>query len=107
MVDALRVIASEAHPELSERIKWNAPSFALGDEDRITLGVSPAGGVRVVLHRGAKMKDGSGPAFDDLQGLAAWPAPDRGVVKFTDLSEIEAQRDELRSLFERWLAVNS
>lgn len=107
MVDTLRSIISDAHPALSERIKWNAPSFALGEEDRITLGVNAKGGVRVVLHRGAKAKDGSGPAFHDPGGLAAWPAPDRGVLQFADLGSIEARREDLHGLFERWLAVNA
>lgn len=53
-VDALRAIAAAAHPDLTERIKWNAPSFALADEDRITLGLNPKRGVRVVLHRGRR-----------------------------------------------------
>jgi len=105
MVDTLRAIVGDAHPGLEERIKWNAPSFALGDVDRITLGLNPKGGVRAVLHRGAKAKDGDGAAFADPEGLAAWPAPDRGVLSFASLGEIEALRGELRDLFARWLAA--
>lgn len=104
-VDALRAIAVEAHPGLIERIKWNAPSFALGDEDRITLGLNPKGGVRVVLHRGAKVKDGSGLVCDDRDMLAHWPAPDRGVLSYAGLAEIEARRAAILDLFRRWLAA--
>jgi hypothetical protein len=107
MVDALRAIVAGAHPGLSERVKWNAPSFALGDEDRITLGIERKGRVRVVLHRGAKAKDAVGFAFADDAGIAKWPAPDRGVVQFAELGEIEARRQALRELFSRWLAVTA
>lgn len=103
MVDRLRALAAGAHPGLSERIKWNAPSFALGDEDRITLGLEPKGGARVVLHRGAKAKDGSGLVFADPDGLAVWPAPDRGVLRFASLDEIEAKADAVAALFARWV----
>lgn len=103
-VDALRAIAAAAHPNLSERIKWNAPSFALGDEDRITLGLNPKGGVRAVLHRGAKVK-ADDFRFDDRDGLAQWPAPDRGVLSFADAGDIEEHRAALLDLFTRWLGA--
>jgi len=106
-VDALRAIVIEAHPGLSERIKWNAPSFAVGDEDRITLGIERKGGVRVVLHRGAKARDSQDFAFADPEKLAKWPAPDRGVLTFGDAREVGAKREALRGLFARWIAATS
>ena len=106
MVDRLRGLAAGAHPGLTERIKWNAPSFALGDEGRITLGLERKGGVRAVLHRGAKAKS-DGFAFAEPDGLAAWPAPDRGVLTFASLDEIEARADAVAGLFARWLAATA
>jgi hypothetical protein len=104
MIDALREIAA-MNPSLTERIKWNAPSFAIGDEDRVTLGVERKGGVRLVLHRGVKPKDAAGFAFADPDRLAQWPAPDRGVIRFSDLAEIEAKRGALTDLCRRWIAA--
>ena len=106
-VDALRSIVAAAHPGLVERIKWNAPSFALGDEDRITLGVAPKGGVRVVLHRGVKAKDSSAFRFEDKDRLARWPTADRGVLTFADAGEVEARRKAIATLFARWLEATS
>ena len=106
-VDALRAIVINAAPQLNERIKWNAPSFAIGDEDRVTLGIERKGGVRVVLHRGAKVKDAAGFAFDDPAKLAKWPAADRGVLTFADAAAVEAEREALRDLFARWIAATS
>lgn len=102
-VDLLREIIATAHDDLSERIKWNAPSFAIGEEDLITLGLEKNGGVRVVLHRGAKRKDVTGFRFDDTTGLARWPAADRGVVVFQDRSAVEQRRDALHQLCVRWV----
>ncbi len=108
LVDALR--NAIAGPDLVERLKWNAPSFAVApggdDDDRITLGLERKGGVRVVLHRGAKAKDTSGFKFEDASGLAKWPAPDRGVMVFKDVAAVEARRVEFTDLCARWLAAN-
>ncbi len=94
----------EAGPNLVESIKWNAPNFAQDGEDRITLGVERKGGVRAVLHRGAA-KGGEAIAFEDNDGLARWPTPDRGVLTFADRDAVESRRDALVKLFARWLDV--
>lgn len=104
MIDRLRGIVAAANPALVERIKWNAPSFAIVDDDRITLGVAPKGGVRLVLHRGVKPKPLDGFAFDDPDGLAKWSAPDRGVIAWKTLAEIDATADALSRLCARWIA---
>lgn len=107
MVDAIRAIVAASHSGLKERIKWNAPSFAIGGDDRITLGLERNGGVRVVMHRGAKPRTLDGFSFDDRDGLAKWPAPDRGVIVFKDKGEVEQRADALRDLSSRWLAATS
>ena len=103
MVDSLRAIVAGSHEGLSERIKWNAPSFAIDGDDRITLGLDCKGGVRVVLHRGAKSKDSADFQFEDRAGLARWAASDRGVIAFQSLAEIEARRVQLSELCRNWL----
>lgn len=104
-VDALRAIIAGVDDGLTEHIKWNAPSFRLAGDDRITLGIERNGGVRVVLHRGAKPKDVTGFRFADPAGLAKWPAPDRGVLVFKDSAHVETCRKPLRDLCARWLAA--
>jgi hypothetical protein len=106
-VDAIRAIIAASHSGLTEGIKWNAPSFAIGGDDRITLGLERKGGVRVVMHRGAKPKTLGGFSFEDKDGLARWPAPDRGVVIFQDKVEVEQRAEALRDLCSRWLAATS
>jgi hypothetical protein len=103
IVERLRVIVISAAPSLSERIKWNAPSFALGDDDLITLGLERRGGVRLVLHRGAKPKDLVDFRFEDPACLARWAAPDRGVMVFHTPDDVEARSEALRDLCQRWV----
>ena len=102
-VERLREIIAAAAPGLNERIKWNAPSFALGEDDLITLGLERRGGVRLVLHRGAKPKDVSAFRFDDPAGLARWAAPDRGVAVFQTAGDVDARSEALRDLCARWV----
>lgn len=104
-LDALRRIVAEAAPDLTEEIKWNAPSFAHRGRDRVTLGVEARGGYRIVLHRGAKTQDAATLRFDDPDRLAAWPAPDRGVVRLRDAAEIESRAPFLIALIARWIAA--
>lgn len=106
-VDCLREIIDGSHDDLEESIKWNAPNFSFNGQDRITLGLERKGGVRVVFHLGAKTADNSGFQFDDMTGLARWPAPDRGVAVFRDLESVEARRNEIADLCKRWLQVTS
>ena len=104
-VDLLRSLIIESHSGLTEQIKWNAPSFALHGEDRITLGIERKGGVRVVLHRGPKQKELVGFHFSDPARLAKWPSADRGVIVFKDVMGVESRRDDFRDLCGRWLAA--
>ena len=105
MVDALRKIVRSALPQAIETIKWNAPSFAVDGEDRVTLGLGRKGESRLVLHRGAKQRALTDLTVVDHAGIATWPTPDRGVVTFRDLEAVRAREAELISLCSRWAAV--
>lgn len=107
IVDALRKIIAGSNKKLEEGIKWNAPSFAIAGEDRITLGIERKGGVRVVFHRGAKVKDAAKFKFEDTAGLAEWPARDRGVAVFKTLADVKAQQTALLDLCKRWLEATA
>ena len=97
-VDALRTLIESSHDGLTERIKWNAPSFCHGGDDRITLGIERKGGVRVVFHRGVKAKDKTGFAFDDPDHIARWPDADRGIALFADVGAVTAKAEAFRLL---------
>lgn len=106
-IDLLRQLVMSACPQLVESIKWNAPSFALNGEDRVTLGVERAIGTRLVLHRGARIQDAGGFRFDDPERLCRWPAQDRGIVRFNSPQDVAAISDKLQALVARWIAATA
>ena len=59
-----------ALPGAIEGVKWNAPNWAVGGRDVVTLNLAPKGPVRVVLHRGAR-------AVDTRTGARLLPDPRR------------------------------
>ena len=105
VVQELRTLIRAAHPGLVEGIKWNAPSFSLDGTDLVTLGLQRDGTPRFVLHRGAKVKDNSGFHFDDPDGLADWPAPDRAVVVIKDSQEMAEKGKQLAAMVRRWVGA--
>ncbi|HEX8470129.1 MAG TPA: DUF1801 domain-containing protein [Brevundimonas sp.] len=106
-IDALREVVRNSGGALHEEIKWNAPNYAHEGRDRVTLGIEPRGGYRVVLHRGAKVADTAGFHFEDPDRLAVWPSPDRGVVRLADRAEIEAKCEALAGLIARWIVATA
>ncbi|WP_244227239.1 DUF1801 domain-containing protein [Corallococcus aberystwythensis] len=99
------ILASDA--SITERIKWKAPSFVHSGDDRITFRLAPKGIFQVILHRGAKVKDTTGFAFEDDSGLVEWLAPDRGVVTLPDAKTVKAKKAALVKLVGRWMKATA
>ena len=67
------IIASDA--DLSERIKWNAPSFGYDGEDRVTFRLQPRDRFELILHRGAKVRTDPFLLRRPPTGSSPGPAP--------------------------------
>lgn len=106
-IAALRLVILAAVPDLVERIKWNAPSFGLGDDDRITMRLHPGDRVQLILHRGAKAGADDFFRFEDPDKLIAWAAPDRGVVTFKDADDLASKSAPLSEILRRWVACTT
>jgi len=105
-VESLRAAFLESNPELSEHIKWNAPSFVFGGDDRVTFRLHPKGALQIILHRGTKIRaDVADFTFDDPSGLITWPAKDRGVITLDDLADATAKRADVLATVTRWIAA--
>lgn len=106
-IEEVRRIVLSMEKELSEHVKWNAPSFCIHNDDRITFNFHGNGFFRLVLHRGAKAKESVNlkPYFEDAQGLMEWAANDRATIKFTDIRDVEAKSELLKEVLKRWLNV--
>ncbi|WP_244239514.1 DUF1801 domain-containing protein [Corallococcus carmarthensis] len=106
-VEAVRAAILASDASITERIKWKAPSFVHSGDDRVTFRLAPKGIFQVILHRGAKVKDTTGFAFEDDSGLVEWLAPDRGVVSFPDAKTVKAKKAALVKLVGRWMKATA
>ncbi|MDF2719304.1 MAG: hypothetical protein K0R28_6229 [Paenibacillus sp.] len=108
-IEEVRTIILNADKRLTEHIKWNAPSFCLQGEDRVTFNLQGKGFFRLVFHCGARVKvqAGEGPLFEDTTGLLEWVSGDRAIVKFTDMNDVRAKKDKLEATIIKWMDATS
>ena len=103
---ALRTALRAAVPALTEQVKWNAPSFGIDGDDRITFRLQPGDRVELIFHRGAKKRTDAF-RFDDPTGLMTWAAPDRAQVVFADAADVAAKTPAVQSLARAWIAATA
>jgi hypothetical protein len=102
----LRAAILACNPDLTEHVKWNAPSFCLDGEDRVTFRLQPRGKLQLIFHRGAAVRtDTAEFVFEDPTGLLTWLAPDRAVIDFPDLRAAAAHQAQVVTLVQRWVAA--
>ncbi|WP_404371922.1 DUF1801 domain-containing protein [Corallococcus coralloides] len=106
-IQAVRAAILDSDDSIAERIKWKAPSFVHSGDDRVTFRLAPKGIFQVILHRGAKVKDAKGFAFEDDSGLVEWLAKDRGVVTLPDAKTVKARKAALIKLVGRWMKATA
>ena len=107
-IDALRRAILGARVELTERVKWNAPSFSAGGDDRVTFRLQPGDRVELIFHRGAKKRsDAAAFTFVDPTGLVRWLAPDRGVVVLADAADTDRKTPAIVTLVEAWIEATA
>ncbi|MCB2412764.1 DUF1801 domain-containing protein [Demequina sp. TTPB684] len=104
LVQQIRLGFLSAVPELTEHIKWNAPSFCMAGTDRVTFNLRPTDGIHLIFHRGAKPVEDDVPFhFDDPSGLLSMITPERGQVVLADASAVKANEQALQLLVRDWV----
>lgn len=105
-IDALRAVILKAHPGLTEGVKWNAPSYSVDGEDRITFQLRAKDKILLVFHRGAKKKapPKRGRLIEDDSGLLEWAADDRAIATFR-AGEVAPKKKALAAVVKRWVAA--
>lgn len=102
-VEYLRAAILAADPQITEQVKWNAPSFCYDGVDRITFQLK-ADDIQLIFHRGAKVKDDATSfTFDDDTGMMKWRSSDRAIVTFEDLEDVKADETAFIELVRRWV----
>lgn len=86
-VELLREIIRSAHPGLSERIKWNAPSYFI-QADLLTFNLHDKKVIRLVFHHPAIVEIASPLLQGDYK--------DRRLAFFESRAAVDMHRDELQ-----------
>ena len=60
-------------------------------------------GVEVILHRGAKKREGEDLRVPDPGSLLVWLGPDRATLRLADARAIEARREAIGELIRAWI----
>lgn len=103
-IDELRAAILASNPDITEQVKWNAPSFCYRGDDRVTFRLQPEDRVELILHRGAKVRpDADAFEFDDPTGLLTWASSDRGVVSVGNERELKAKKADIVMLVNLWM----
>lgn len=103
-IERVRAAILDADPEMSETIKWNAPSFVFAGEDRVTFRLQPRDRVDLVLHRGARTRsDTDSFVFDDPSGLIQWATQDRGVISIEQGTDLEERLGRILPVIWAWV----
>jgi hypothetical protein len=104
VVEAIRSAILSADSQITEGIKWNAPSFYRNGWFA-TANVRGKDSVLIVFHVGAKVKDNStaGMTIDDSAGLLEWVAKERAIARFRDLEDVNAKRNAFKAVVNQWI----
>ena len=104
VIERLRSAVLAADGEITEHIKWRAPSFCFQTVDRVTFNLRPLHQVQVIFPRGAK------PVEDDFHfdsakwsGMLEMIGQDRGQVIFHSAEAATDGQMEFVELVREWV----
>jgi hypothetical protein len=97
-MQAIREIILGASPKISERIKWNAPSFHYKEDLGAFHPAATEYAHLILLFPG-------GEGIDEESDLLEGTHKDRREAKFRSLDEVAAKKPALEQLVKRWVAL--
>lgn len=105
IIQLLRNIIKQASHELSEGVKWNAPSYSLNGNDIITFNFHYKGFVSLIFHTGPKGKDThtNNFLFNDESNLLEWVADKRAVLKIATFDELALNQHKIETIINIWI----
>ena len=93
-VQALREIILGVNPNITEQIKWNAPSFSYKGY-LATFNLHLPTQIRLIFHNGAILNDKSGLLEGDYV--------DRRIVYFANMQDVQTKRAGLAKAIRAWV----
>lgn len=105
LIQELRTMIRGVGSELTEGIKWNAPSYALEGRDIITLNFHYKDYVTIVFHTGPGGKDTHTKTtlFVDDTGLLDWAADKRALLKIPSMDFLHESKEEIEKVIAHWI----
>ena len=95
-IDAVRTIIKNANANISERIKWNAPSYYYG-VDLLTFNLRALQKVHLVFHNEAIVKI--------VSPLLEGEYKDRRMMYFKDMAEVEGNKAALERILNAYVGL--
>ena len=103
----MRKIVLSADKSITEHIKWNAPSFCVDGDDRITMKLFPPKEIQLVFHRGTEKKVlPKKHLIADDAGLLKWVTNDRAIVGFVNLKDLKSRGAILKDVIKSWIEAS-
>ncbi|WP_409271725.1 DUF1801 domain-containing protein [Neobacillus sp. SCS-31] len=108
-IEEVRKIILSCDSRITEHIKWNAPSFLIENDDRITFNLKGKGFFRLIFHCGAKKSPEpiKEPLFVDNTGILEWQTNDRALVNFFNKNDVKDKEEKLRTLIKEWIRTTA
>ena len=105
LVEAVLYAVIEECPDLTETIKWNAPTFCDNSKDRMTIMLHKQDRVGLILHTGARPEEDkkAPPLYQDDTGLLEWNSNIRATLTFRDLTDFSSKRNLFKMAVKRWV----
>jgi hypothetical protein len=95
-VQTLRRAILDAHPLVTERIKWKSPSFHVGDDDLGAFELRPTEFLRLILVFPHGL-------VDDPEGIMAGTWADRRELRFAGTTDVAAKAPALQRIVRDWV----
>jgi hypothetical protein len=95
-VQVVRELIKGVDPQITEQVKWNAPSFSYKGY-MATFNLRARQHVHLVWHNGV--------VLDDPGGLLEGDYPDRRMTYFTSMEDVEAKRPAFEGLVRQWVEL--
>lgn len=96
-IEAVRSIIKKANTQVSERIKWNAPSYYFGATDLVTFNHRMSNKVHLVFHHVAIVQISSPLLEGDYK--------DRRMMYFSNMKEVTMHKKELERIINEYVSI--
>ncbi len=103
-IELLRNIILNSNKTLTENIKWNAPNYVVGENDRVTLKINPPKNILIILHRGAKVQTmPTQKLIDYTCKVLSWKTNDRAIITLNNKQDIITYQNDIVTIVNLWL----